>query len=109
MVLRRMLPADRLLVGMDLDKDSEIVLDAYRAGPENLSLLLNMVRRINRLLHAEIPLDAFALAPAYELDPGADDEIRPRVIDLRLGVTRPLRAHIDVLGAELELVPDHTK
>nr|VFK24731.1 MAG: Uncharacterized conserved protein, contains predicted SAM-dependent methyltransferase domain [Candidatus Kentron sp. MB]VFK34815.1 MAG: Uncharacterized conserved protein, contains predicted SAM-dependent methyltransferase domain [Candidatus Kentron sp. MB]VFK74184.1 MAG: Uncharacterized conserved protein, contains predicted SAM-dependent methyltransferase domain [Candidatus Kentron sp. MB] len=57
---------DRFIVGMDLDKNPSVLVDAYEAGPPNHSFFLNMIRRINNELGADFDLAAFKQESTYD-------------------------------------------
>ena len=68
----RMRPGDLLLIGFDLKKDPGTILAAYndRQGVTS-SFNLNLLKRINRELHADFDIDQFAHYPVYDPGTGA--------------------------------------
>ncbi len=60
-------PGDRLMIGFDLKKDPEIILDAYfDQGGITKSFKLNLLERINRELDANFVLANFQYFPIYD-------------------------------------------
>jgi len=68
----RMRPGDLLLIGFDLKKDPATILAAYndRQGVTR-SFNLNLLKRINRELHADFDIDQFEHYPVYDPGTGA--------------------------------------
>ena len=67
-----LLPGDLLLIGFDLKKDPQTILDAYndRQGFTR-DFNLNLLTRINRELDADFNLDYFQHFPTYNPETGA--------------------------------------
>ncbi|GAB2700745.1 L-histidine N(alpha)-methyltransferase [Mucilaginibacter koreensis] len=62
-------PGDRVLIGVDLKKNPEVVLAAYNDQQGiTRQFNLNLLTRMNRELHADFDLNQFAHYPTY--DPG---------------------------------------
>src|SRR5690606_16772891 len=98
---------DRLVVGLDLHKDPEILLRAYRAGSANLSFFVNMVRRINDNLGADFDPEAFEHASTYVEDPERADGLRSWRVDLAIATTRPQNVFVRELDLEVRLDTGH--
>lgn len=79
----QMRPQDRLIVGIDLHKNPDIVLKAYNAGRANRLFFLNMLRRINYELGAEFDLEAFRLRSTYQKEI-TDQPVNPWVVALKV-------------------------
>jgi dimethylhistidine N-methyltransferase len=65
-------PGDLLMIGFDLKKSPDIILDAYndKSGITK-QFNLNLLKRINRELNADFKLSAFEHAPTYDSQTGA--------------------------------------
>lgn len=63
-----MTPLDQLVVGFDLQKEPEVLLSAYNAGPKNLAFFVHMVRKMNFELGADFDLAAFRLGSTYDME-----------------------------------------
>lgn len=62
---------DKLLVGFDLKKNPQIILDAYNdAQGVTRAFNLNLLTRLNRELDADFQLDAFEHYPLYDPESG---------------------------------------
>ncbi|MCA8957792.1 MAG: L-histidine N(alpha)-methyltransferase [Planctomycetes bacterium] len=101
-VRNRMTTSDRLVVGIDLDKDESILRAAYQAGPRNRSFFLNMVRRINNELGGNFDLAAFQQDSPYEADP-PHRGLRTKCVQLRLMTRRPQDVYISSMHMEVHL------
>lgn len=101
-IRERMTVSDRFLVGMDLHKDEEILRRAYEAGPRNLSFFLNMLRRINNELGANIDLAAFRQESTYDEDEPYRG-IRNQCVNLKLVTETAQRVFFEHSGLEVEL------
>lgn len=97
-----MTPEDQLVVGFDLQKEPEILLDAYNAGPANLSFFLHMVRRMNHQMGANFELDAFRLGSTYEAEP-AWNGLETHCVQLKVVSTREQHVHIPALDLDIAL------
>ena len=89
-----LVPGDSLLLGTDLVKSSERLIDAYN-DPAGVTaeFVTNSLRVVNRELGADFALDAFAYVPFW--DPHMER------MDLRLRAEMPQRVRIP--GADLEI------
>ncbi len=64
-------PGDQLLIGFDLKKDPEIILNAYNdAHGHTASFNLNLLHRINHELDADFQLDNFYHKEVYDSETG---------------------------------------
>lgn len=73
-------PNDKLLLGVDLKKDPEVILDAYNDKPGiTASFNLNLLKRMNRELGANFDLQAFKHYALYEPTTG---EARSYIVSL---------------------------
>ncbi len=66
MVRKNMHSGDRLVVGIDLHKDEEVLRQAYQSGDENRLFFLNIVRRLNDELGGTFDLSAFEQRSTYD-------------------------------------------
>jgi len=65
-------PGDYLLIGLDLQKDPEIILAAYNDSKGiTREFNLNLLDRINKELGANFNRDKFKHFPTYDPDSGA--------------------------------------
>lgn len=101
-IRERMSPQDRLLIGMDLDKDPAVLRAAYEAGEPNRTFFLNMIRRINHELGGNFDLAAFRQASPY-LEDAPYEGIQTRSVRFRLINERPQHAYIQALHMEVEM------
>ncbi len=71
-IQQSMNPGDLLLIGFDLKKDPQLILDAYN-DPEGITAAfnLNLLHRINRELGADFNVDAFSHWETYNPVSGA--------------------------------------
>jgi len=68
----RMRPGDLLLIGFDLKKDPGTILAAYNDQQGvTRSFNLNLLKRINRELHADFNIEQFGHYPVYDPGTGA--------------------------------------
>ena len=104
MLRDRMGPGDRFIAGMDLDKDPEILRRAYEAGPTNLAFFLNMIRRINHELGANLDLDGFVQDSTYDEEPGYEG-IANRCVSLKLTSTTCQEVYLAKLDLHARLEP----
>lgn len=93
---------ERLVVGLDLDKDDRILKRAYEAGPANRSFFLNMIRRIDYELGGNLELEAF------EQESTCDREapyrgICTRCVNLKLVSRIPQKIYLSRLDLETHL------
>ncbi len=88
-------PDEWLLLGADLVKDAQRIIDAYNddAGVTE-QFIENVIRVINRELDADLPLEQFDYAPMWDA--------REERIDMRLRSAVPVKAHIGVLDLDVE-------
>ena len=64
-------PGDLLLVGFDLKKDPQIILNAYNdSAGITREFNLNLLRRINRELNADFNIEQFKHFPVYNPESG---------------------------------------
>lgn len=101
-IRERMTSSDRFVVGIDLDKDEQVLRAAYEAGPRNRSFFLNMVRRINNELGGNFDLGSFRQHSPYEFDPPYDG-LRTRCMQLRLVSEVPQDVYISSMHMEVHL------
>ncbi|MBA3830196.1 MAG: L-histidine N(alpha)-methyltransferase [Taibaiella sp.] len=67
-----MSPGDLLLIGFDLKKDPEVILNAYNdKGGFTRKFNLNLLKRINKELDADFDIDKFVHRPQYDEATGA--------------------------------------
>lgn len=97
-----MTPRDQLVVGFDLQKDPEVLLRAYNAGPENLAFFLNMVRRMNNELGADFDLGAFRLGSTYDAEPPYEG-LETRCVSLKVVTETTQGVHVPALGFDVHL------
>lgn len=65
-IAQQLSPDDRLMIGFDLKKDPQRILDAYfDQGEVTKSFNLNLLQRINRELGGNFDVDAFQYFPIY--------------------------------------------
>ncbi len=65
-IAQQLSPDDRLMIGFDLKKDPQRILDAYfDEGGVTKSFKLNLLQRINRELGGNFDVDAFQYFPIY--------------------------------------------
>ncbi|RLD68914.1 MAG: L-histidine N(alpha)-methyltransferase [Bacteroidetes bacterium] len=71
-VRKLLTPGDKLFIGFDLKKDPQVILNAYndKAGYTK-EFNLNLLRRINRELHADFNISSFIHYPVYDPKSGA--------------------------------------
>ncbi len=94
-------PGDRLLVGIDLRKDRDILLRAYDdASGVTARFNLNLLARINRELGGHFDLTRFRHRAAYDRPTGR--------IEMYLVSLGPQRVAIDDLGEEARFAADET-
>jgi uncharacterized SAM-dependent methyltransferase/predicted TPR repeat methyltransferase len=98
----RMTTTDRFVVGIDLDKDEQVLKDAYEAGPRNRAFFLNMIRRINRELGGNFDLGAFRQQSPYEPDPPFHG-MQTRCVQFRMVTERPQDVYIQSMHMEVHL------
>lgn len=99
-----MTPLDQLAVGFDLQKDPEVLLRAYNAGPANLAFFVHMVRKMNHELGADFDLDAFRLASTYEQEPSWNG-LETCVMNLKVATEKTQDVHVPGLGFDVHLEP----
>jgi L-histidine Nalpha-methyltransferase len=65
-------PGDMLLIGVDLKKHPQVILDAYNDSQGiTKQFNLNLLHRINRELYADFDVDRFDHYPTYDPETGA--------------------------------------
>ncbi len=65
-IAQQLAPDDRLMIGFDLKKDPQRILDAYfDAGGVTKTFKLNLLQRINRELGGNFDVNAFRYFPIY--------------------------------------------
>ena len=65
-IAQQLAPDDRLMIGFDLKKDPQRILDAYfDAGGVTRAFKLNLLQRINRELGGNFDVNAFRYFPIY--------------------------------------------
>lgn len=97
-----MTPLDQLAVGFDLQKDPEVLLRAYNAGPENLAFFVHMVRRMNHVLGADFDLGAFRLGSTYDAEPPWQG-VETRCVNLKVVAEKAQDVHIPAVGFDVHL------
>lgn len=95
-------PGERLVVGLDLDKDDEVLVGAYEAGEANRSFFLNMVRRINSHFGGNLDLDAFDQESTVDPEPPCKG-IHPRCVNMKLVTKLPQEVYLIKLDLEAHL------
>jgi len=98
----RMGAKDRLVVGLDLDKDPEAFDAAYNENEACRSFFTHMIRRVNRHLGADFDPRAFELATTYTEEPEYLG-IRALSVNLRVAPTEPQTTWVAALGEEVRL------
>ncbi|MCA9738396.1 MAG: L-histidine N(alpha)-methyltransferase [Gemmatimonadota bacterium] len=98
----RMGPEDRLVVGVDLDKDAEVLDAAYNRNEACRRFFAHMVRRINEHLGADFDPRGFELASTYVAEP-EHRGIRTRRVNLRVAPREPQSSWITALEEEVRL------
>jgi uncharacterized SAM-dependent methyltransferase/ubiquinone/menaquinone biosynthesis C-methylase UbiE len=95
-------PQDRLIVGVDLHKEEDVLINAYTAGSPNRSFFLNMLRRINHELGGNLDLNDFVQESTY--DRAADwNGIEDRCVNLKLRTRSRQVVWLSKLGLEVTL------
>ncbi|WP_118184219.1 L-histidine N(alpha)-methyltransferase [Paraburkholderia phosphatilytica] len=100
--IRQMLkPGDMLLLGTDLDKPVDTLVDAYD-DPVGVTAAfnLNLLARINRELDGDFPLDAFEHVARFNRD--------ARSIEMHLRATRRVTAHVRAANLTVTLEEGET-
>jgi uncharacterized SAM-dependent methyltransferase len=95
-------PRDRLVVGVDLDKDPEAFDQAYNDSESCRSFFSHLIRRVNRHLGADFDPRGFELASTYEEEPPFKG-IRTQVVNLRVAPKEPQSSWIQALEEEVRL------
>jgi uncharacterized SAM-dependent methyltransferase len=98
----RMGPEDRLLIGVDLDKDPAVFDAAYNESEACRRFFAHMIRRVNRHLGADFDPRGFELASTYEEEPEYEG-IRTHVVNLRVAPREPQRSWVQSLEEEVEI------
>lgn len=93
---------DSLYVGFDLQKDPEILLRAYNAGPANLSFFVHMVRRMNHDLGADFDVEAFRLGSTYDAETPWKG-LQTCCVNLKVFTEKEQEVHIPALGLDVHL------
>lgn len=97
-----MTPRDQLAVGFDLQKDPEVLLRAYNAGPANLAFFVHMVRKMNHELGADFDLDAFRLGSTYEKETPWKG-LETCCVNLKVVTEKAQDVHIPGVGFDVHL------
>jgi len=80
-ITRALNPEDGLLIGFDLKKDPQLILDAYNdSSGVTRDFNLNLLHRINKELEADFQVDQFKHWPVYNPDSG---ECRSYLVSLK--------------------------
>jgi uncharacterized SAM-dependent methyltransferase/ubiquinone/menaquinone biosynthesis C-methylase UbiE len=95
-------PRDRLVAGVDLEKDPEVFDAAYNESEECRSFFAHMIRRVNRHLGADFDPREFELASTYEPEPEYDG-IRTHVVNLRVSPREPQSSWVRSLEREIRI------
>lgn len=98
----RLHKGDRLIVGMDLHKDPDVLMRAYGRGEACRSFFVHMLRRINEYLGADFDPRAFQLASTYE-EEKTDAPFPSWLMNLRVAPVEPQRTLVRNLELEFEL------
>ena len=93
-------PNDRLIVGLDLHKDEEVLDAAYNQEESCRAFFVHMLRRINQSLGADFDPRVFELASTYELEPEYKG-MRTHCVNLSISPTRDQRSYVQELGHEV--------
>lgn len=93
---------DQMVVGFDLQKEPEVLLRAYNAGPQNLSFFLHMVRRMNHDLGANFELSAFRLGSTYDAEPPWEG-LETRCVNLKVVTEKAQDVYVPALGFDVHL------
>ncbi len=100
-VRQRMDPTDRLLIGIDLRKDAEVLERAYDdAAGVTARFDLNLLVRANRELGADFDLEAFRHRAVWEELPGR--------VESHLVSQRRQRVRLDALDLEVDFAEGET-
>ncbi len=84
-----------LLLGVDLVKDVQRLVDAYDDSEGvTAKFILNVVDIINRELDGDLPVEQFEYVPMWDA--------REERIDMRLRASMPVRARIEALDLDVE-------
>ena len=87
-------PNDKLLLGVDLKKDPDIILEAYNYKPGiTASFNMNLLKRMNRELGADFDLNTFKHYPLYEPITG---ETRSYIVSLTNQTVRFSKVEFEV-------------
>jgi len=100
----RLRPGDRLVVGIDLHKDEDVLERAYNEEESCRSFFAHMLRRINLQLGADFDPRVFELASTYEVEP-PHRGVRARRMNLRIAPREPQHTLVRELGIEVHLDP----
>jgi L-histidine Nalpha-methyltransferase len=95
-IARRAHPDDRLMIGLDLVKDTDVLVRAYD-DPQGVTAAfnLNALRHINRVLDADFDLQAFRHVALWNAE--------LERIEMHLESTRRQRVRIDALDVDVSL------
>jgi L-histidine Nalpha-methyltransferase len=89
-------PGGRLLLGVDLVKDTAVLEAAYNdAAGVTAEFNRNVLRVLNRGLGADFPVEDFAHVAFYD--------VRQEWIEMRLRAARAMRVHVRALDLEVQL------
>lgn len=95
-------PGDRLVLGIDLHKDADVLERAYNEEEACRDFFVHMVRRINETLGSDFDPRVFQLSSTYEPEEAYQD-IRTHRMNLRVAPTEPQRTWVKQLGMEVSL------
>jgi uncharacterized SAM-dependent methyltransferase/ubiquinone/menaquinone biosynthesis C-methylase UbiE len=101
---KRLGPSDRLVIGVDLHKDEQVLEAAYNEEEACRAFFVHMIRRINEHLGADLDPRVFALSSVYERETTTAPFPSWRM-SLRIAPTEPQRTWVRRLGMELHLEP----
>lgn len=91
-----LLTGDMLLIGFDLQKDPDVILDAYNdKGGITKRFNLNLLKRINKELDADFDIDQFEHCPTYDEATGACKSYLKSVAKQRVRIGEEGWIHFD--------------
>tara|TARA_R110002020_G_scaffold14943_1_gene52895 strand:+ start:435 stop:1385 length:951 start_codon:yes stop_codon:yes gene_type:complete len=103
---RRLMPGDRLILGVDQKKPADIVLPAYNDSQGvTAAFNLNLLTRINRDLGGEFKLEQFRHAPEYDEEKGVatsyleslvDQDVKIRALDRAFHFTEGEKIKVEI-------------
>lgn len=98
----RLAPGDRLVVGLDLHKDADVLEQAYNQEESCRDFFVHMLRRINEHLGADFDPRVFELSSTYEREP-AFRGVQARRMNLRIAPREAQHTWLRELGLEVRL------